>query len=112
MALHNILIKIRGQVVLAELPSCLPLVLEALQSTETPLLVSTLQTVEALLGEASQAMAEHATFLIRRLLELTQAPSMVVRRKALKALQAMTELPLHTVSNVLGDKKEGKETAV
>jgi len=85
------------KVLLAELPVCLPLVLEALNSNENDVLVSTLKTVTGLLRDAPESLADHTGTLVNRLLQLTTAPAMIIRRAALEALQAMTSLPNYKV---------------
>lgn len=82
---------------MAELHTCLPLLLESLDSTSAPLLCSTLKTLEALMRDAPDALVEHCGVLVTRLLELSKFPAMAVRRAALQALRAMTLLPTHKV---------------
>lgn len=88
------------KVLLSELPVCLPLVLEALNATDVSLLVSTLKTTAALLIDASDEMALHVNTLIPRLLDLTRAPAMAVRRQALQTLEVAASLPTQKVCAV------------
>ncbi|XP_072280866.1 MMS19 nucleotide excision repair protein homolog isoform X2 [Pyxicephalus adspersus] len=93
-ALSHVLNCLPKQVLVTELPSLFSLLLEALSCSDRVVQLSTLTCLEPLLLDAADILNSHIDTLIRKLLNLTCSPSMVVRISALKCMLALTKLPL------------------
>ncbi|XP_041116935.1 MMS19 nucleotide excision repair protein homolog isoform X2 [Polyodon spathula] len=115
-ALSHILNSLPRQVQITELPSLLPLLLEALSCPDLGVQLSTLSCLHPLLLDTPQVMTSHLKTLLSRLLALTTSPAMKVRITSLQCLKALTRLPehvvlpsrprmLHALAVPLGDKK-------
>ncbi|MGH0139795.1 UNVERIFIED_CONTAM: hypothetical protein FKN15_070106 [Acipenser sinensis] len=97
-ALSHILNSLPRQVQITELPSLLPLLLEALSCPDHGVQLSTLSCLHPLLLDTPQVMTSHLETLLSRLLGLTTSPAMKVRITSLQCLKALTRLPEHVVS--------------
>ncbi|RXM36896.1 MMS19 nucleotide excision repair protein-like [Acipenser ruthenus] len=96
-ALSHILNSLPRQVQITELPSLLPLLLEALSCPDHGVQLSTLSCLHPLLLDTPQVMTSHLETLLSRLLGLTASPAMKVRITSLQCLKALTRLPEHVV---------------
>ncbi|KAK6482124.1 MMS19 nucleotide excision repair protein-like protein isoform X1 [Huso huso] len=96
-ALSHILNSLPRQVQITELPSLLPLLLEALCCPDHGVQLSTISCLHPLLLDTPQVMTSHLETLLSRLLGLTASPAMKVRVISLQCLKALTRLPEHVV---------------
>lgn len=93
VALEGLVAGVPRQVLVDELPTVLPLLLEALNSSHVS--GATLATLASLAGPAEAVLSQHLATLVPRLLALTRHATMTVRIAALDALCALTVLPTH-----------------
>lgn len=97
-ALSHLLQWIPKQVLLSEVPSLMPLLVQSLSCDEQSLKLSTLGTMYSLIFDAPEIITRHVTSLVPMLLGLSQFQlSMKIRMEALKCLGAMTTCPHHAV---------------
>ncbi|XP_048585131.1 MMS19 nucleotide excision repair protein homolog [Nematostella vectensis] len=97
-ALSHLLQWIPKQVLLTEIPTLMPMLIQALSRDEPSLLLSTLQTLYSLVFDAPEVISRQVTSLIPNFLELAKCKaSMKVRMEAIKCLGAMTTLEHHVV---------------
>ncbi|KAI0241835.1 MMS19 nucleotide excision repair protein [Lamellibrachia satsuma] len=97
-ALSSLLKFMPKQVLIAELPPLLPLLVQSLHSQQVALLLSTLNTLNDLIAEMPDMFTRHVDDFLPRLLDLTQfRPNMKVRVGALQCLTKFTALPEHVV---------------
>ncbi|XP_076856911.1 MMS19 nucleotide excision repair protein homolog [Brachyhypopomus gauderio] len=96
-ALSHIVNNLPRQVQLAELPSLLPLLLEALSCADQAVQLSTLCCLQPVLLDPPPALSAQLEALFSRLLALTASPSMEVRIATLRCVHALSRLPEHTV---------------
>lgn len=87
------------QVLLADLPNLLPLLLESLNSSSLDqhgVLISSLDALHSLVNDAPAIISEHLSSLVPRLLQISQTNLyMKVRISSLKCLSVLTILPSH-----------------
>ncbi|XP_015201878.2 MMS19 nucleotide excision repair protein homolog isoform X1 [Lepisosteus oculatus] len=96
-ALSHMVTSLPRQVQLSELPTLLPLLLEALSCPDRGVQLSTLSCLHPLLLDLPQALTLHLDTLVSRLRALTTSSAMNVRISALRCLHALTRLPDHLV---------------
>ncbi|KAK2530551.1 Mms19 [Columba guinea] len=92
-ALSHVLNHLPKPVLVTELPTLLPLLLEALSCSDRVVQLSTLSCLQPLLLEAPQIMSLHVNTLVTKFLSLTLSPTMAVRIAALRCAHALTSLP-------------------
>ncbi|NWQ72814.1 MMS19 protein, partial [Columbina picui] len=92
-ALSHVLNHLPKPVLVTELPTLLPLLLEALSCSDHVVQLSTLSCLQPLLLEAPQIMSLHVNTLVTKFLSLTSSPTMAVRIAALRCAHALTSLP-------------------
>lgn len=104
------------QVLLDEVHTVWPLLVDALAHPDGPVVQAVLGVVLVLLTDAQEKVDTHAATLVRMLLPLCASAKMVVRVAAIKGLTAVAQLPTQKVyplatqvitglSSVLDDKK-------
>ncbi|NWZ35499.1 MMS19 protein, partial [Brachypodius atriceps] len=91
--LSHVLNHLPKPVLVTELPTLLPLLLEALSCSDRVVQLSTLSCLHPLLLEAPQVMSLHVNTLVTKFLDLTSSPTMAVRIAALRCAHALTSLP-------------------
>ncbi|XP_066474970.1 MMS19 nucleotide excision repair protein homolog [Tiliqua scincoides] len=91
--LSHILNHLPKPVLVTELPTLLPLLLEALSCPDRVVQLSTLHCLQPLLLEAPHVMSLHIDTLVGKFLSLTDSPAMAIRIAALKCLHALASLP-------------------
>ncbi|OXB67362.1 hypothetical protein ASZ78_010920 [Callipepla squamata] len=91
--LSHVLNHLPKPVLVTELPTLLPLLLEALSCSDHVVQLSTLSCLQPLLLEAPQIMSRHIDTLVTKFLSLTSSPAMAVRIAALRCAHALTSLP-------------------
>ncbi|NWV75857.1 MMS19 protein, partial [Dasyornis broadbenti] len=91
--LSHVLNHLPKPVLVAELPTLLSLLLEALSCSDHVVQLSTLSCLHPLLLEAPQIMSLHVDTLVTKFLNLTSSPTMAVRIAALRCAHALTSLP-------------------
>ncbi|NXU39401.1 MMS19 protein, partial [Drymodes brunneopygia] len=91
--LSHVLNHLPKPVLVTELPTLLPLLLEALSCSDGVVQLSTLSCLHPLLLEAPQIMSLHVDTLVTKFLNLTSSPTMAVRIAALRCVHALTSLP-------------------
>ncbi|NXL56053.1 MMS19 protein, partial [Chordeiles acutipennis] len=92
--LSHVLNHLPRPVLVTELPTLLPLLLEALSCSDRVVQLSTLSCLQPLLLEAPQIMSLHINTLVNQFLSLTSSPAMAVRIAALRCAHALTSLPI------------------
>lgn len=116
LAISHVLAGVPKQVILSEIKTVWPLLVESLARPEDGLSSSTLQLMKILISDAEEMVAEHAKSLIKALLPLCRFKNMTVRIDALECLTALAGLPSHKtfpfahevvkdLMDVLDDKK-------
>ncbi|PKK17696.1 MMS19 homolog, cytosolic iron-sulfur assembly component, partial [Columba livia] len=96
-ALSHVLNHLPKPVLVTELPTLLPLLLEALSCSDRVVQLSMLSCLQPLLLEAPQIMSLHVNTLVTKFLSLTLSPTMAVRIAALRCAHALTSLPTTVV---------------
>ncbi|CAB4009785.1 MMS19 nucleotide excision repair homolog [Paramuricea clavata] len=97
-ALSHILHWLPKQVLLSEIPTLLPLLVQSLSCEETNLQLSTLETFYSLTHDVPKIISQYVTSLVPRYSHLAQdAPSLKIRCMSLKCLGVLTVLPHHEV---------------
>ncbi|XP_026860835.2 MMS19 nucleotide excision repair protein homolog [Electrophorus electricus] len=96
-ALSHIVNNLPRQVQLTELPSLLPVLLEALSCPDQVVQLSTLCCLQPALLDPPPALSTQLEALFSRLLPLTASPSMKVRIASLRCVHALSQLPEHMV---------------
>ncbi|KAK1794309.1 hypothetical protein P4O66_011191 [Electrophorus voltai] len=96
-ALSHIVNNLPRQVQLTELPSLLPVLLEALSCPDQAVQLSTLCCLQPALLDPPPALSTQLEALFSRLLPLTASPSMKVRIASLRCVHALSQLPEHMV---------------
>ncbi|KFU91485.1 MMS19 nucleotide excision repair protein, partial [Chaetura pelagica] len=91
--LSHVLNHLPKPVLVTELPTLLPLLLEALSCSDHVVQLSTLSCLQPLLLEAPHIMSLHVDTLVTKFLSLTSSPIMAVRIAALRCAHALTSLP-------------------
>ncbi|XP_059586240.1 MMS19 nucleotide excision repair protein homolog isoform X2 [Alligator mississippiensis] len=91
--LSHVLNHLPKPVLVTELPTLLPLLLEALSCLDRGVQLSTLRCLQPLLLEAPRALSPHGDTLVTKFLSLTDSPAMAVRIAALRCIHALTSLP-------------------
>ncbi|NXJ70037.1 MMS19 protein, partial [Rostratula benghalensis] len=91
--LSHVLNHLPKPVLVTELPTLLPLLLEALSCSDRVVQLSTLSCLQPLLLEAPQIMSLHVDTLVTKFLSLTCSPTMAVRIAALRCAHALASLP-------------------
>ncbi|XP_030900541.2 MMS19 nucleotide excision repair protein homolog isoform X2 [Melopsittacus undulatus] len=91
--LSHVLNHLPKPVLVTELPTLLPLLLEALSCSDHVVQLSTLSCLQPLLLEAPQSLSLHVDTLVTKFLSLTSSPTMAVRIAALRCAHALTNLP-------------------
>lgn len=81
------------QVLVTELPSLLPLLVESLSAPDTSIKVSSLDTLYTLVFDAPELISQHVDMLVEQSLALAAHEAMKVRISALQLLGALTSLP-------------------
>ncbi|XP_020667711.3 MMS19 nucleotide excision repair protein homolog [Pogona vitticeps] len=96
-ALSHILNHLPKPVLVTEMPTLLPLLLEALSCPDHVVQQSTLHCLQPLLLEAPHVMSLHIDTLVGKFLNLTDNPAMAIRIAALQCLHALAALPTPVV---------------
>ncbi|KAJ7325106.1 hypothetical protein JRQ81_018126 [Phrynocephalus forsythii] len=96
-ALSHILNHLPKPVLVTEMPTLLPLLLEALSCPDRVIQLSTLHCLQPLLLEAPHVMSLHIDTLVAKFLNLTDNPAMAIRIAALQCLHALAALPTPVV---------------
>ncbi|KAJ6669191.1 hypothetical protein lerEdw1_008000 [Lerista edwardsae] len=91
--LSHILNHLPKPVLVTELPTLLPLLLEALSCPDRVVQLSTLHCLQPLLLDAPHVMSLHIDTLVGKFLSLTDSPTMAIRIAALQCLHALASLP-------------------
>ncbi|XP_046560408.1 MMS19 nucleotide excision repair protein homolog isoform X2 [Haliotis rubra] len=96
MAISHLLRFLPKQVLLAEVKTLMPIMMQSLSCVETDLLTSTLTKVTELTSDAPEIISKYIDTLVPQLLKLTTtSASMRVRIAALQCLNCLTVLPTH-----------------
>ncbi|XP_070609006.1 MMS19 nucleotide excision repair protein homolog isoform X2 [Erythrolamprus reginae] len=95
--LSHILNHLPKPVLVTELPTLLPLLLESLSCSDHVVQLSTLRCIQPLLLDAPHVMHLHIDTLVGRFLNLTDNSSMAIRIAALQCLHALASLPTPVV---------------
>ncbi|XP_028586375.2 MMS19 nucleotide excision repair protein homolog isoform X1 [Podarcis muralis] len=95
--LSHILNHLPKPVLVTELPTLLPLLLEALSCPDLVVQLSTLHCLQPLLLEAPHIMSLHVDTLVGKFISLTDNPAMAIRIAALQCLHALASLPTPVV---------------
>uniref|UniRef100_A0A8D2LEG9 MMS19 nucleotide excision repair protein n=3 Tax=Varanus komodoensis TaxID=61221 RepID=A0A8D2LEG9_VARKO len=95
--LSHILNHLPKPVLVTELPTLLPLLVEALSCSDCVVQLSTLHCLQPLLLEAPHIMSLHIDTLVGKFLGLTDSPAMAIRIAALQCLHALASLPTPVV---------------
>ncbi|XP_067657510.1 MMS19 nucleotide excision repair protein homolog [Haliotis asinina] len=96
MAISHLLRFLPKQVLLAEVKTLMPIMMQSLSCAETDLLTSTLTKVTELTSDAPEIISKYIDTLVPQLLKLTTySASMRVRIAALQCLNCLTVLPTH-----------------
>ncbi|XP_077205549.1 MMS19 nucleotide excision repair protein homolog isoform X1 [Paroedura picta] len=95
--LSHILNHLPKPVLVTELPTLLPLLLEALSCPDCGVQLSTLHCLQPLLLDAPLVVSLHVDTLVSKFLSLTDSPAMAIRIAALQCLHALASLPTPVV---------------
>ncbi|XP_054838282.1 MMS19 nucleotide excision repair protein homolog isoform X2 [Eublepharis macularius] len=95
--LSHILNHLPKPVLVTELPTLLPLLLEALSCLDRVVQLSTLHCLQPLLLDAPLVVSLHVDTLVGKFLGLTESPAMAIRIAALQCLHALASLPTPVV---------------
>lgn len=96
-ALSHLLASLPKQVVLSEMPTLCPVLLDSLSSADATVQRSALSLLRDALGDAPLTLSAHVDTLVTRLLLLCGSAAMRVRMGALQCLCALVQLPAHVV---------------
>ncbi|XP_046850704.1 MMS19 nucleotide excision repair protein homolog isoform X2 [Xenia sp. Carnegie-2017] len=95
-ALSHIMNGLPKQVLLSEIPTLFPLLVQSLSCDESSIQLSTLKTFYSLTHELPTVLSQYVTSLVPRYLHLARnAPSLQMRSMSLKCLGVLTVLPYH-----------------
>ncbi|XP_034295767.1 MMS19 nucleotide excision repair protein homolog [Pantherophis guttatus] len=95
--LSHILNHLPKPVLVTELPTLLPLLLESLSCSDHVVQLSTLRCIQPLLLDAPHVMHLHIDTLVGKFLNLTDNSAMAIRIAALQCLHALASLPTPVV---------------
>ncbi|XP_062988576.1 MMS19 nucleotide excision repair protein homolog isoform X2 [Elgaria multicarinata webbii] len=95
--LSHILNHLPKPVLVTELPTLLPLLVEALSCPDRVVQLSTLHCLQPLLLDAPHVMSLHIDTLVGKFLSLTDSPAMTIRISALQCLHALASFPTPVV---------------
>ncbi|ETE68003.1 MMS19 nucleotide excision repair protein-like protein, partial [Ophiophagus hannah] len=95
--LSHILNHLPKPVLVTELPTLLPLLLESLSCSDHVVQLSTLRCIQPLLLDAPHVMHLHIDTLVGKFLNLTDNSAMAIRIAALQCLHALASLPTAVV---------------
>ncbi|CAM9448745.1 unnamed protein product [Lampetra fluviatilis] len=96
-ALSHLLGSLPKQVVLSEMPTLCPVLLDSLSSADATVQRSALSLLREALCDAPLTLSAHVDTLVTRLLLLCGSAAMRVRMGALQCLCALVQLPAHVV---------------
>lgn len=98
LAISYLLKHIPKSVLLSELHTVMPLIVQSINADDEGLIASTLQTLSMLIKEAPNMVSEHVSAFVPALLRLTTfRPKMAIRIAALDCLSSFITLPFYKI---------------